>query len=63
MPPQAPFLLEKLMAQVQTKPSLAEAEPYRSIIEHDPEFLGCLARQKPDAVTKFLTGVGAAFEE
>ena len=61
-PPQAPFLIEKLMARVQDDPALAEVEPYRSIIQHDPEFLGGLARQEPDAVTKFLSGVGAAFE-
>ena len=62
MPPQAPFLLEKLVAQVRADPALAEAEPYRSIIEHDPVFLAGLARQDPDAVTKFLAGVGAAWE-
>jgi phosphoserine phosphatase len=62
MPPQAPFLLERLMARVRANPALADAEPYRSIIERDPVFLGGLARQEPDAVTKFLAGVGAAFE-
>ena len=62
MPPQAPFLLEKLMARVQADPALADVEPYRSIIQRDPEFFGGLARQEPDAVTKFLSGVGAAFE-
>ena len=62
MPPQAPFLLEKLMARVQDDPALSEVEPYRSIIQRDPEFLGGLARQEPDAVTTFLSGVGAAFE-
>ena len=62
MPPQAPFLLQKLMARVQADAALADVEPYRSIIERDPAFLGGLARQEPDAVTKFLAGVGAAFE-
>ena len=61
-PPQAPFLIEKLMARVKADPTLAEVEPYRSIIQRDPEFLGGLARQEPDAVTRFLSGVGAAFE-
>ena len=32
MPPQAPFLLEKLMASVQADQSLADVEPYRSFI-------------------------------
>ena len=62
MPPQAPFLLEKLVAQVQADPALAGVEPYRSIVERDPVFLAGLARQDPDAVTKFLAGVGAAWE-
>ena len=62
MPPQAPFLLDKLAAQVQADPALAEVEPYRSIIQRDPEFLGGLARQEPDAVLMFLSGIGAAFE-
>ena len=62
MPPQAPFLLDKLATQVQADPALAEVEPYRSIIQRDPEFLGGLARQEPDAVLMFLSGIGAAFE-
>ena len=61
-PPLAPFLIEKLVAQVEAEPALAVVEPYRSIIQRDPDFLGGLARQEPDAVTKFLSGVGAAFE-
>ena len=62
MPPQAPFLLEKLVAQVRADPELADAEPYRSIVKRDPVFLAGLARQDPDAVAKFLAGVGAAWE-
>ncbi|MGB5755324.1 MAG: HAD family hydrolase [Acidimicrobiales bacterium] len=62
IPPQAPFLIEKLVARAQTDPSLAEVEPYRSIIQRDPEFFGGLSRQEPDVVLKFLSGVGAAFE-
>ena len=62
MPPQAPFLLEKLVSMVQTDPSLADVEPFGSIVDRDPEFLSGLARQDPDAVMKFLAGVGAAWE-
>ena len=62
MPPQAPFLLEKLVSMVQTDPTLAAVEPFGSIVESDPVFLSALARQDPDAVTKFLAGVGAAWE-
>mgnify|MGYP001819250677 CR=1 FL=1 len=62
MPPQAPFLLQKLVAQVEADRGLAEVEPYRSIVTQDPEFLAGLARQDPEAVTLFLTGVGRAWE-
>jgi phosphoserine phosphatase len=62
MPPQGPFLFGKLMAQVKADPSLAEHEPYRSLLQRDPAFLGSLARQEPDAVAQFLSGVGAAWE-
>jgi phosphoserine phosphatase len=62
MPPQAPFLLSKLAEQVAADPTLAHEEPYRSIVARDPEFLADLARQDPDAVTVFLSGVGRAWE-
>lgn len=62
IPVQAPFLLAKLVDQVRADPALADAEPYRSIVSHDPEFFAGLARQDPDAVTLFLSGVGRAWE-
>jgi phosphoglycolate phosphatase-like HAD superfamily hydrolase len=61
MPAQAPFLLNKLVEQVRADPSLGAAEPYRSIVNRDPEFLAGLARQDPDAVLLFLSGVGRAW--
>ena len=61
-PPQAPFLIEKLIARVKADPELATEEPYRSIIEQDPVFLSGLARQEPDTVLSFLSGVGKAWE-
>lgn len=36
MPVQAPFLLAKLVEQVRADPTLADVEPYRSIVSHDP---------------------------
>ena len=62
MPVQAPFLLNKLVEQVRVTPSLADAEPYRSIVSADPEFLDGLARQEPEVVETFLRGVGMAWE-
>jgi phosphoglycolate phosphatase-like HAD superfamily hydrolase len=62
MPPQAPFLLHKLVEQVTADPSLADEGPYRSIVAKDPEFFAGLARQDPDVVAVFLAGVGRAWE-
>lgn len=62
MPPQAPFLLEKLVSLVQADASLASVEPFRSIVDQDPVFLADLARQDPTAVSMFLSGVGVAWE-
>ncbi len=62
MPPQGPFLFGKLMERVKSDSSLADHEPYRSLLQQDPAFLSSLARQEPDAVAQFLSGVGAAWE-
>lgn len=61
MPPQAPFLLGKLAAAVRDDPSLADTEPYRSIINEDPAFFAGLARQDPEAILMFLAGIGRAW--
>lgn len=62
MPPQAPFLLNKLVGVVRDDPSLADREPYRSIVNQDSEFLGGVARQEPWAIELFLQGIGEAWE-
>jgi len=62
IPVQAPFLLAKLADQVRADSTLADVEPYRSIVSCDPDFFAGLARQEPDAVTLFLSGVGRAWE-
>ncbi len=62
MPPQAPFLLNKLVAMVRSDPSLAERDPFKSIVSKDPEFLGGVARQEPWAIELFLRGIGEAWE-
>ena len=61
-PVQAPFLLEKLVAEVRENPSLAEIDPFKGIVARDPVFLDGLARQVPEVVLSFLEAVGAAWE-
>ena len=62
MPPQAPFLLNKLAEMVRGTPDLANREPFRSIVNRDPEFIDGLARQEPSSVELFLRGIGEAWE-
>lgn len=62
MPPQGPFLLNKLVGMVRQDPSLQGREPYRSIVTKDPAFLAGLARQDPWAIERFLQGIGEAWE-
>ena len=62
MPPQAPFLLNKLVEMVKADPSLAGREPFRSIVSQDPEFFAGVARQDPAAIEVFLRGIGEAWE-
>ena len=61
-PAQTGFLLGKLVEQVKTDPSLATEEPYKSIINRDPDFFQAVAQQIPAAIIAFLTGVGKAWE-
>ena len=62
MPVQAPFLLNKLVAMVRDEPSLADREPYQSIVHQDPEFFAGVARQEPAMIETFLQGIGEAWE-
>ena len=62
MPPQAPFLLEKLVGMVRADTSLAEREPFRAIVNRDPEFFAGVATQDPAAIEMFLRGIGEAWE-
>ncbi len=62
MPPQAPFLLNKLVEMVKADPSLAGREPFRSIVSQDPEFFAGVASQDPAAIELFLRGIGEAWE-
>ena len=62
IPPQAPFLLNKLVEMVKADPSLAGREPFRSIVSQDPEFFAGVARQDPAAIELFLRGIGEAWE-
>jgi phosphoglycolate phosphatase-like HAD superfamily hydrolase len=61
-PAQTGLLLGKLAEQVKADPSLAEEDPYKGIINQDPDFLEALAQQVPETVIAFLSGVGKAWE-
>jgi phosphoglycolate phosphatase-like HAD superfamily hydrolase len=61
-PAQTGLLLGKLAEQVKADPSLAEVDPYKSIINQDPVFMQALAQQVPEAIIAFLKGVGKAWE-
>jgi len=61
-PAQTGHLIGKLVSQVKENPSLAEEEPYRSLVTQDPAFLQGLAQQVPEVVMAFLKGLGAAWE-
>jgi hypothetical protein len=49
-PAQTGLLIGKLVEMVKVNPSLAEEEPFKSIINQDPAFLHALAQQVPEAV-------------
>ncbi len=61
-PAQTGFLIGKLVEQVKANPTLAEEDPYKSIINQDPVFLQALAQQVPEAIIAFLSGIGKAWE-
>ena len=48
MPVQGIFILQKLVAQVTAEPSLAEEEPFRSIVNRDETLLRRVAEQDPE---------------
>lgn len=61
-PAQTGLLLNKLVKQVKKNPSLAAEDPFRGIVNQDPDFLQALAQQVPEAVLAFLKGLGTAYQ-
>jgi phosphoserine phosphatase len=61
-PAQTGFLIGKLVEQVKANPALAEEDPYKSIVNQDPDFMRALAQQIPEAIIAFLSGIGKAWE-
>ena len=61
-PAQTGLLLGKLVEQVKADPTLAAEDPYKGIINQDPDFMQGLAQQVPEVVIAFLSGVGKAWE-
>ena len=61
-PAQTGFLIGKLVEQVKPTPTLAEEDPYKGIVNKDPDFMRALAQQVPEAIIAFLSGIGKAWE-
>lgn len=61
-PAQTGLLVGKLVEQVKKNPSLAAEDPFRGIVNQDPDFLQALAQQVPEAVLAFLKGLGTAYQ-
>ena len=61
-PAQTGFLIGKLIERVKTNPALAKEDPYKGIVNQDPEFMQALAQQVPEAIIAFLSGIGKAWE-
>jgi phosphoglycolate phosphatase-like HAD superfamily hydrolase len=55
LPPQFDFVFRKWAQEIKADPSLAEQQPYKSIVEKDPAFFAALGVQDPKAVEPLLT--------
>ncbi len=55
LPPQFDFVFRKWAEEIKADPSLAGQQPYKAIVEKDPEFFAALAVQDPKAVEPLLT--------
>jgi phosphoglycolate phosphatase-like HAD superfamily hydrolase len=54
LPPQFDFVFRKWGEEVKADPSLAGKQPYRALIERDPEFLCGVATQDPPVIEALL---------
>lgn len=68
LPPQFDFVFRKWAEEIKADPSMAEQEPYKSLLAKDPAYLAALSVQDPKAVEPLLAAftrswVGTAPEE
>ena len=61
LPVQFDFVLHRWTQEARNDPALATQQPYRSIIERDPNFFHALATQEPTAVGSLLTAFGRSW--
>jgi len=62
LPPQFGFLIETWMNEVKQNPALAKEQPYKALIEKDPQFFAALQVQVPDAVSAVMQAAGRSWE-
>lgn len=55
LPPQFDFVFRKWAQEIHADPTMAEQEPYRSIISKDPVFFAGVEAQEPDVVASLLS--------
>jgi phosphoserine phosphatase len=61
MPPQFDFVFGHWGEEIKTDPSLAQQQPYKSIIEKDPSFLAGVASQDPETIKALLEAFGRSW--
>jgi phosphoglycolate phosphatase-like HAD superfamily hydrolase len=62
LPPQFDFVFRKWGEEIKADPSLADQEPYRSVIAKDPAFFAAVAAQDPKAVEPLLAAFGRSWK-
>jgi phosphoserine phosphatase len=61
LPPQFDFVFGHWAEEIKADPSLAQQQPYKSIIEKDPSFLAGVATQDPQVIKALLDAFGRSW--
>ncbi len=62
LPAQFDFIFGKWTAQVQADPSLADTEPYKSLLAHNTDFFAGLSRQDPQLLALLESNLGQTWK-
>jgi len=62
MPPQFDFVFGHWAEEIKADPSLAQKQPYKSIIEKDPAFFVGVATQDPEVIRTLLEAFGRSWK-